>query len=51
MNPELCPWFAGLKRTTAIGGHVFMTHYRDGEPVGPPALDCSRAGVGLGATD
>ena len=51
MNPELCPWFAGLKRTTAIGGHVFMTHYRDGEPPGLPALDCSRAGIGLGATD
>ena len=46
MNPELCPWFAELKRTAAIGGHVFMTHYRDGEPPGPPALDCSRAGRG-----
>jgi spore germination cell wall hydrolase CwlJ-like protein len=51
MNPSLCPWFAGLKRTATIGGHVFMTHYRDGEPPGPPALDCSRAGAGLGAVD
>ena len=51
MNPGSAPWFARLKRTTAIGGHVFMTHYRDGEPQGPPALDCSRAGIGLGATD
>lgn len=51
MNARLCPWFAGLKRTAAIGGHVFMTHYRDGEPPGRPALDCSRAGVGLGSAD
>ena len=50
MNPKLCPWFADLKRTTAIGGHVFMTHYRDGEPPGPPALDCSRAGIRFGPT-
>ena len=28
MNPDLCPWFAKLKRTAAIGGHVFMTDYR-----------------------
>jgi spore germination cell wall hydrolase CwlJ-like protein len=50
MDPKLCPWFADLKRTTAIGGHVFMTHYRDGEPPGPPALDCSRAGIRFGPT-
>ncbi len=48
MNPELCPWFAGLKRTAAIGGHVFMTDYRPGEAPGPPALDCSQAGRGAG---
>jgi spore germination cell wall hydrolase CwlJ-like protein len=44
MNPALCPWFAALKRTATIGGHVFMTHYRDAETPGAPALDCSRAG-------
>ena len=49
MNPSLCPWFAALRRTTVIGGHVFMTHYRPGEPPGPAALDCSRAGSGLAA--
>jgi spore germination cell wall hydrolase CwlJ-like protein len=48
MDPRLCPWFADLKRTAAIGGHVFMTHYAAGEPTGRPALDCRRAGVGLG---
>jgi hypothetical protein len=47
MNAELCPWFAGLRRTAVIGGHVFMTHYRPGEPSGPPALDCRTAGVSL----
>jgi hypothetical protein len=40
MNPTLCPWFAALKRTVRIGGHVFMTHYRPGERPGPPALEC-----------
>jgi hypothetical protein len=46
MEPERCPWFAALKRTAAIGRHVFMTHYRAGEPAGPPALDCATAGAG-----
>jgi spore germination cell wall hydrolase CwlJ-like protein len=41
MSPKLCPWFAALKATTRIGGHVFMTHYRPGEEPGPPALDCA----------
>jgi spore germination cell wall hydrolase CwlJ-like protein len=49
MDPERCPWFAALKRTARIGGHVFMTHYRPGEPPGPPALDCGPAGGGEGA--
>jgi spore germination cell wall hydrolase CwlJ-like protein len=44
MDPERCPWFAALKRTARIGGHVFMTHRRPGEPPGPPALDCGPAG-------
>jgi spore germination cell wall hydrolase CwlJ-like protein len=44
MDPERCPWFAALKRTARIGGHVFMTHHRPGEPPGPPALDCGPAG-------
>ena len=44
MDPERCPWFAGLKRTAVIGGHVFMTEYRPGEAPGPPALDCATAG-------
>jgi spore germination cell wall hydrolase CwlJ-like protein len=51
MNPGLCPWFAGLKRTAAIGGHVFMTDYRDGEPLGPPALDCGAVGPAVGSAD
>jgi len=46
MDADKCPWFAGLKRTTAIGGHVFMTHYGEGETRRGPALDCSRAGQG-----
>ena len=46
MDPEHCPWFAALKRTARIGGHVFMTHYRPGEPPGPPALDCGQGGGG-----
>lgn len=49
MNPKLCPWFAALRRTTVIGGHVFMTHYRPGEPTGAAALDCSWAGSGAAA--
>src|SRR4051812_5949380 len=47
MNAELCPWFADLRRTAVIGAHVFMTHYQPGEPQGPPALDCRKAGVSL----
>jgi Cell Wall Hydrolase len=47
MDPEKCPWFAGLKRTAAIGGHVFMTHYRPGERAGEAAIDCSIAGTRL----
>jgi spore germination cell wall hydrolase CwlJ-like protein len=48
MEPELCPWFAGLRRTAAIGGHVFMRDRRPGEPLpAGPALDCSEAGRGL----
>ena len=45
MDAEHCPWFAGLRRTAAIGGHVFMTDYRPGEPIGSPALNCSRVGA------
>ena len=44
MNRDLCPWFAALKRTAVIGGHVFMTHYEGDEPRGGAALDCARAG-------
>ena len=44
MNPELCPWFAALRRTATIGRHVFMTDWLDGEPAGAPALDCTKAG-------
>ena len=50
MDAKYCPWFAGLKRTAAIGGHVFMTDYRPGEPrraAGPGLQPCRcRAGVG-----
>ena len=51
VNPELmdagrCPWFAALKRTVRIGGHVFMADYRSGEVPGEPALDCAAAGTG-----
>lgn len=46
MDPTRCPWFAALKRTAHIGGHVFMTHYAPGEPSGEPALDCGTAGDG-----
>jgi len=47
MNPELCPWFAGLRRTAVIGGHVFLTDRGADDPSQPPALDCSRAGSAL----
>jgi hypothetical protein len=50
MDPGKCPWFAGLKRTAAIGQHVFMTHYAPGEPRGAPALDCALAGKGRGGS-
>lgn len=46
MDPSRCPWFAKLKRTTRIGSHVFMTHYRKGEKRQGPALDCRTAGKG-----
>lgn len=42
MDPAKCPWFAKLKRTTAIGGHVFMTDYGPDEARGGPALDCAQ---------
>src|SRR5690349_16063455 len=50
VNPDLmdggkCPWFAALKRTARIGGHVFLTDYRSGEEPGEPALDCAAAGA------
>ncbi len=48
MDPRHCPWFAKLKRTTEIGGHVFMTHYGDGEERAGPALDCATAGRDFG---
>lgn len=48
MDPSRCPWFAKLKRTTEIGGHVFMTHYGDGEERAGPALDCATAGRDFG---
>ena len=44
MDPAKCPWFAALKRTAAIGQHVFMTSYIDGEQRRGPALDCRMAG-------
>jgi hypothetical protein len=47
MDKDKCPWFAGLKRTAKIGGHVFMTEYAPGEARGDPALDCSIAGTGV----
>jgi hypothetical protein len=46
MDPGRCAWFARLKRTTAIGRHVFMTHYGRGERRRGPALDCRRVGQG-----
>lgn len=42
MDPAKCSWFAKLKRTAAIGGHVFMTSYAPGESSTGPALDCSQ---------
>lgn len=44
MDPDRCPWFAKLRRTTKLGAHVFFTHYRAGERRGGPALDCRIAG-------
>jgi hypothetical protein len=44
MDPAKCPWFAKLKKTGEIGGHVFMTHYRPDERSGKPAIDCRTAG-------
>lgn len=46
MDPSRCPWFAKLKRTTRIGSHVFMTHYKKGEKRQGLALDCRTAGGG-----
>ncbi|MCB2055292.1 MAG: cell wall hydrolase [Geminicoccaceae bacterium] len=46
MDPRHCPWFAGLKRTRAIGRHVFMRHYGKGERRGDPALDCADPAIG-----
>ena len=46
MDPRHCPWFATLKRTVTIKNHVFMTHYRPGEPRAAPALDCSDPRIG-----
>lgn len=46
MDPRYCDWFAGLKRTTTIGNHVFMTHYRKGERRAAPALDCDDPMIG-----
>ncbi|MFO1048623.1 MAG: cell wall hydrolase [Geminicoccaceae bacterium] len=43
MNPDLCPWFAKLKRSAVIGEHVFMRDYGPGEAKAAPALACARA--------
>jgi hypothetical protein len=48
MDPDKCPWFAGLKRTASIGAHVFMDHYAPGEIASVAALDCTQAGRGRG---
>ena len=48
MNPTLCPWFAALKRTTVIGGHVFMTHYRRRRAAGAGGAGLQPGGSGLG---
>lgn len=45
MNPDLCPWFAKLKRSAVIGEHVFMRQYAPGEAKAAPALACARAAV------
>jgi hypothetical protein len=42
MDPSKCAWFAKLKRTASIGGHVFMTSYGPDEPNMGPALDCAQ---------
>ncbi|SNB67613.1 Cell Wall Hydrolase [Arboricoccus pini] len=46
MDADKCPWFAGLKKTAEIGGHVFMTEYASNEKHADPAIDCSVAGTG-----
>lgn len=45
MDPDRCLWFARLRRSAAIGEHVFMRHYLPGEAKAAPALDCARAGI------
>lgn len=40
MDPARCPWFARLRRTAEIGGHVFMRPYLPGERGRGPALAC-----------
>lgn len=50
MDPAKCAWFAGLRRTAAIGEHVFMAHYRATDRRGPPAIDCSMAGRDFAGT-
>ena len=49
MDPARCSWFSALRRTKAIGAHVFLTHYRDGEARQGPAIDCAAAGSGFRA--
>ena len=44
MDPDRCPWFAALRRTTVIGAHVFFRPYAPGEKARGPALDCRRVG-------
>jgi spore germination cell wall hydrolase CwlJ-like protein len=44
MDAGRCPWFAALRRTARIGGHVFLAEHRPGEAPGGPALDCAAAG-------
>ena len=46
MDAGRCPWFAALRRTARIGGHVFLAEHRPGEARGGPALDCAAAGAG-----
>ena len=45
MDAGRCPWFAALRRTARIGGHVFLAEHRPGEARGGPALDCAAAGA------